>query len=98
MLVGKTCGVFKIPTVFAIFADNISICLIQFKVFIDGYTKTIKIVNTFYVRTSCFKPRIVNLFLRHVKKHSFSFGNIKRKFIHFKPIINLYYFVVQYNI
>ena len=57
---------------------------------IDGYTKRIKIVNKLYVRTSYFEPRIVNLFLRHVKKHSFSFGNIKRKFIHFKPIINLY--------
>ena len=34
MLIGKTClrlfRVFKIPTVFAIFADNISICLVQF--------------------------------------------------------------------
>ena len=46
------------------------------KVFIDGYTKKIKIVNKFYDRTSYFKPRIVNLFLRHVKKHSFSFGKV----------------------
>ena len=60
------------------------------KVFIDGYTKKIKIVNKFYVRTSSFEPRIVDLFLRHVKTHSFSFGNIMRKFIHFKPFINLY--------
>ena len=60
------------------------------KVFIAGYTKKIKIVNKVYVRISYFKPRIVNLFLRHVKKHSFSLGNTKRKFIHFKPIINLY--------
>ena len=58
------------------------------KVFIDGYTKTIKIVNKFNVRTSYFKPKIENSFLRHVKKHSFSFCNIKRKFVHFKPIIN----------
>ena len=48
------------------------------KMFIDGYTKKIKIVNKFYVRTSYCKPRIVNLFLRHVKKHSFCFGNINR--------------------
>ena len=33
------------------------------KMFIDGYTKKIKIVNKFYVRTSYCKPRIVNLFL-----------------------------------
>ena len=58
------------------------------KVFIDGYTKKIKIVNKFNVRTSYFKPKIENSFLRHVKKHSFSFCNIKRKFVHFKPIIN----------
>ena len=56
--------------------------------FIDGYTKEIKIVNKFNVRTSYFKPKIENLFLRHVKKHSFIFCNIKRKFVHFKPIIN----------
>ena len=58
--------------------------------FIDGYTKEIKIVNKFNVRTSYFKPKIENLFLRHVKKHSFSFCNIKKKVVHFKPIINFY--------
>ena len=42
------------------------------KVFIGGYTKEIKIVNKFNFRTSYFKTKIENLFLRHVKKHSFS--------------------------
>ena len=60
------------------------------KVFIDGYTKEIKIVNKFNVKTSYFKLKIANLFLRHVEKHSFSFCNIKRKFVNFKPIINCY--------
>ena len=60
------------------------------KVFIDGYTKEIKIVNKLNVRTSYFKPKIENLFLRHVEKHSFNFCNIKRKFVHFKPVINFY--------
>ena len=37
------------------------------KVFIDGYTNKIKIVNTFKDRTIYYKPNIVNLFLRHGK-------------------------------
>ena len=60
------------------------------KVIIDGYTKEMKMVNKCNVRTSYFKPEIGNLFLRHVKKHSLSFCNIKRKFVHSKPIINVY--------
>ena len=54
------------------------------------FTKEIKIVNKFNVRAIYFKPKIENLLLSHVKKHSFSFCNIKRKFVHFKPIVNLY--------
>ena len=44
MLIGKTClKVFKIPTVFAIFADNISICLFQLRCLLMVISRKLKL-------------------------------------------------------
>ena len=89
MLIGKTClRVFKIPTVFAIFADNISICLVQLRCLLMVIPRKLKLSINSMLEPAILSRRLRIRFLRHVKKHSFSFCNIKRKFVHFKPIIN----------